>query len=137
MAVNTAMESIESSLQSVNVAKNEINFAVEAARTTINTAAENAINNLNQKVEQALAQIPNAENIANKTYVDNAIASATSSIVTDVFVFSLNSPDSGYSGEEAEKRRKLLWIDMDRDEGGLKYYNNDDQSWVHVPVAWT
>lgn len=51
------------------------------------------------------------------------------------YVHATNSPDYGYSGEDAEKRRKLLWIHTDSTSGGLKYYNGS--SWVHVPVAWT
>ena len=32
---------------------------------------------------------------------------------------------------------KLLWIDPNTTEGGLKYYNISTSKWTHVPVAYT
>lgn len=30
----------------------------------------------------------------------------------------------------------ILWIQTNSNSGGLKYYSEDAQNWVHVPVAW-
>lgn len=80
--------------------------------TNEKTQIEQTINNFNT----------NIENMATKEYVDNA----TAQIVTDIF----------YYGLEAPENTKLLWIDSN--EGGvLKYYNTNDNNWVHVPVAWS
>lgn len=73
--------------------------------------------------------------MATQTYVNNQISTATASIVTDVFATGSTSPDNGYSGTEATKRRKLLWIDTGNSDPGLKYYNGS--SWVTVPVRWS
>ena len=73
--------------------------------------------------------------MATQTYVNNQISTATASIVTDVFATGSTSPDNGYSGTEATKRRKLLWIDTGASDPGLKYYNGS--SWVTVPVRWS
>jgi hypothetical protein len=76
-------------------------------------------------IENALSQIPDAENLATKTWVTSEITTATASIVTDIFFAGATPPDN----------TKLLWIDTADDTGGLKYYNGS--AWTHVPVAWT
>lgn len=73
--------------------------------------------------------------MATQTYVNNQISTATASIVTDVFATGTTSPDNGYSGDEATKRRKLLWIDTGTSDPGLKYYNGS--KWATVPVRWS
>lgn len=73
--------------------------------------------------------------MATQTYVNNQISTATASIVTDVFATGSTSPDNGYSGTEATKRRKLLWIDTGTTDPGLKYYNGS--KWATVPVRWS
>lgn len=76
-------------------------------------------------IENALSQIPDAENLATKTWVTSEIATATASIVTDIF----------FAGTTEPTNTKLLWIDTTPNAGGLKYYNGS--AWIHVPVAWT
>jgi hypothetical protein len=67
-----------------------------------------------------------AGDVTTKQYVDNAISTATSNIVTDVF----------HRGTSAPSNTKLLWIDSDANNGVIKYYNPTTQSWTAVPVAW-
>lgn len=59
---------------------------------------------------------------ATKAYVD----SKTAAIVTDIWSYSSTAPDN----------TKLLWIDSNATTGGLKFYKNATDGWVHVPVAW-
>lgn len=117
--------------------------------TELKAEVENAKNEIDQKVDEALAQFPNSENLATKTYVDekitnidlsnyykksetynktetsNAISIATASMLTNVWYYGASKPSN----------TKLLWIDSNATTGGLKYHNGTD--WVHVPVAWT
>lgn len=57
-------------------------------------------------------------------------------MISDIWYYGSESPDTGYSGNEATKRQKLFWIDSNTSTGGLKFYKNDTEKWVHVPVAW-
>lgn len=57
-------------------------------------------------------------------------------MVSDIWFYGQNSPDTGYTGDEATKRQKLLWIDSNTTTGGLKFYKSAADGWVHIPVAW-
>lgn len=59
---------------------------------------------------------------ATKAYVD----SKTAAIVTNIWSY----------GSTAPSNKKLLWIDSNATTGGLKFYKNTSEGWVHVPVAW-
>lgn len=41
-----------------------------------------------------------------------------------------------YAGTSAPSNTNLLWIDTNATTGGLKYYKNSTDKWVHVPVAF-
>ena len=171
-AVQTASNATSQALANIQAAKGEIDVAVGNAKSEINTAVntgksdlqdavDDAKDTIDTKVENALAQIPDAENLATKVWVNEQLANvsvdltgyatetwvnnkgyatqssvdaALATLQTDIFLSGPSAPDSGYSGDEATKRRKLLWIDSNSTTGGLKYY--DGSSWVHVPVAW-
>lgn len=60
--------------------------------------------------------------MATQTWVNDKI----SDIVTDIW----------YYGASAPSNTKLLWIDSNTTSGGLKFYKNATDGWVHVPVAW-
>ena len=78
------------------------------------------------EVEQLLQDLEDAKEnsiVATKEYVDNA----TAQIVTDIF----------YYGPSAPENTKLLWIDSDNISGGLKFYDTNTSTWIHVPVAWS
>ena len=47
----------------------------------------------------------------------------------------IGNGDDGYYPDEFSTH--LLWIDTDPIYGGLKYYNQDTETWEHVPVAYT
>ena len=74
---------------------------------------------------------------ATKAYVDSTSTEAinavkqytdekTAAIVTDIWSY----------GSTAPSNKKLLWIDSNATTGGLKFYKNTTDGWVHVPVAW-
>ena len=65
--------------------------------------------------------------ITTKIYVDEAISTATSNIVTDVF----------YAGTSAPSNTKLLWIDTNSSNGNglMKYYNGS--SWIAISAIWS
>ena len=130
----------------VSSAMADINSTVNRATATIAQAVTAAENQIDNKVEDALSQIPDAENLATKVYVQeqlenvqvdltgyatetwvqNKISDATASIVTDIW----------YYGSSAPSNKKLLWIDSNTSTGGLKFYKSSSEGWVHVPVAW-
>ena len=68
-----------------------------------------------------------AGDVTTKQYVDNAISTATSNIVTDVF----------HRGTSAPSNTKLLWIDTSTNNGNglMKYYNGS--SWVAISAIWS
>lgn len=124
-AVTQAQNDIAVAKDDIDNAVSEAQSSVALAKTEINTAVTNAKSEIDVKVENALASIPDSENLATKIYVNEAIEEATSSIVTDIWTNDLIEPTN----------TKLLWIDPNETTGGLKYYNGS--SWVHVPVAWS
>lgn len=124
-AVAQAQNDIDAAKTDINNAVSDAQETVLNAKTDINHAVSNAKIEIDEKVEDALAQIPDSENLATKSYVNDAISTATASIVTDIW----------YYGASAPSNTKLLWIDSDTSTGGLKYHNGT--SWVHVPVAWS
>lgn len=120
--------SIDFSQEALN-AMNQINGAVSTATSNINSAVASANSAIDAKIQQvsdfANSLPSDVTSLATKTYVDNAINTATSSAMTNIF----------YTGSSAPSNIKLLWIDTNTTTGGLKYYNGS--SWVHVPVAWS
>ena len=48
----------------------------------------------------------------------------------------INSIGVWYAGTSAPSNTNLLWIDTNTTTGGLKYYKNSTDGWVHVPVAF-
>lgn len=123
--VTQAQNDIAVAKDDIDNAVSEAQSSVALAKTEINTAVTNAKSEIDVKVENALASIPDSENLATKIYVNEAIEEATSSIVTDIWTNDSIEPTN----------TKLLWIDPNETTGGLKYYNGS--SWVHVPVAWS
>lgn len=124
-AVSDAQTAVDTAKADINTAITEAKNEIETVKTDINTTVANAKTEIDAKVEEALATIPDSENLATKSYVNNAIADATAAIVTDIW----------YYGATAPENTKLLWIDSDTTTGGLKYYSGS--AWVHVPVAWS
>ena len=120
-AVASAREDIETLQQESADLKVEINQTIENANTEITTIVNNAENRIDEKVEDALASIPDSENLATKAYVQEQMAT----LVTDIWSYGATAPSN----------TKLFWIDSNTTTGGLKYYNGS--AWVHVPVAWS
>lgn len=146
-AVAAAKEEINNT---VSTGKNEINTAVNTAKSDIDDKVEeasaiieelladlpsswddyltkNATNNMgaNGKITMSSSYSPsNNYDVTTKTYVDNAISTATAAIVTDIYVASNTSPSN----------TKLLWIDT-ANSNILKYYNGS--AWTPVVVAWS
>lgn len=120
-AVASAREDIETLQQESADLKVEINQTIENANTEITTIVNNAETRIDEKVEDALASIPDSENLATKAYVQEQMAT----LVTDIWSYGATAPSN----------TKLLWIDSNTTTGGLKYYNGS--AWVHVPVAWS
>lgn len=120
-AVSSARTDIERLRQESANLKVEINQTISNANTEITTIVNNAETRINQKVDDALATIPDSENLATKAYVQAQI----SNLVTDIWHY----------GSTAPSNTKLFWIDSNTSTGGLKYYNGS--AWVHVPVAWS
>lgn len=84
-------------------------------------------------------------NMATTSYVDGKVtdmatqtwvSTQINNSVTDIWYYGSTAPDNGKTGDAAKKARKLLWIDSDTTSGGLKFYKNATDKWVHVPVAW-
>ena len=147
-----AIDAINRINQAVEEAKEEIDAKVTAAANSINTTAAEAearINTLKQELPEnwddyivAGSSItvdsggyiamdnnysPTNNNVTTKKYVDEAISTATSNIVTDVF----------HKGTSAPSNTKLLWIDTNSSNGNglMKYYNGS--SWVAISAIWS
>lgn len=72
-----------------------------------------------------LEEIENNNNIAvHKKYVDDAISTATASIVTNVWSY----------GEEPDNKN-LFWIKPENN--GLYFYKNKDEGWIPVAALWS
>lgn len=123
--VQEAEAKVQAATEQVNNKIIEFNTLVNNTNTQINNLVNEAIGDINEAKNDALNNIPNADTLATKDYVADAISQATSAIVTDIF----------YYGSSAPSNIKLLWIDSNSTTGGLKYHNGT--SWVHVPVAWS
>lgn len=148
-----AIDAINKINKAVEEAKEEIDAKVTAAANSINTTAAEAearINTLKQELPEnwddyivAGSSITvdsggyiamdnnysptNNNYVTTKKYVDEAISTATSNIVTDVF----------HRGTSAPSNTKLLWIDTNSGNGNglMKYYNGS--SWVAISAIWS
>lgn len=142
-------QSIDFGQEAIN-AINEINATVDNAKSELQAAVDQASADIDNLVKQLPSDWDdylnkNANNVMNsgskitmasnytpsgnydvttKTYVDSAISTATSAIVTDIYKASSTAPSN----------TKLLWIDTG-DSNILKYYNGS--AWTPVVVAWS
>lgn len=91
--------------------------------------SKNTNNTLDEGYKITLTNVtPSAAgDVTTKQYVDEAISTATSNIVTDVF----------HRGTSAPSNTKLLWIDTSSGNGNglMKYYNGS--SWVAISAIWS
>lgn len=149
--INSAVSAAQSDINSVIAnALDDIAVNVSEAETAIDTKVQDAEDTINLlladlpsnwdtyltknapnvmgasgKITMNSAYTPsNNYDVTTKAYVDNAINTATASIVTDIWVASTTSPTN----------TKLLWIDTNN-SNILKYYNGS--AWTPVSVAWT
>ena len=44
----------------------------------------------------------------------------------------VDNSDVWYYGAVAPENKKLLWIDSDENQGGLKRFDASSQQWVHI-----
>lgn len=126
--INTAVDNAKSELQAaVDQASADIDNLVKQLPSGwddyLNKNANNVMNS-GSKITMASNYTPSGNyDVTTKTYVDSAISTATSAIVTDIYKASSTAPSN----------TKLLWIDTG-DSNILKYYNGS--AWTPVVVAW-
>ena len=133
-----AIDAINEINAAVNNAKSELQAAVDQASADIDNLVKqlpsnwddylnknaNNVMNSGSKITMASNYTPSGNyDVTTKTYVDSAISTATSAIVTDIYKASSTAPSN----------TKLLWIDTG-DSNILKYYNGS--AWTPVVVAW-
>ena len=126
--INTAVGNAKSELQAaVDQASIDIDNLVKQLPSNwddyLNKNANNVMNS-GSKITMASNYAPSGNyDVTTKTYVDSAISTATSAIVTDIYKASSTAPTN----------TKLLWIDTGN-SNVLKYHNGS--SWTPVVVAW-
>lgn len=134
-----AIDAINEINAAVDNAKSELQAAVDQASADIDNLVKqlpsgwddylnknaNNVMNSGSKITMASNYTPSGNyDVTTKTYVDSAISTATSAIVTDIYKASSTTPSN----------TKLLWIDTG-DSNILKYYNGS--AWTPVVVAWS
>ena len=121
--VTTAFEQIDTKIDEVEA------FVEQLPDDVSKLMSKNTNNTLDSGYKITLTNVtPSADgDVTTKQYVDNAISTATSNIVTDVF----------HRGTSAPSNTKLLWIDTNSGNGnGLMKYHNGS-SWVAISAVWS
>ena len=97
----------------------EIDYIVAGSSITVDSGGYIAMDNNYSPT--------NNNYVTTKKYVDEAISTATSNIVTDVF----------HRGTSAPSNTKLLWIDTNSGNGNglMKYHNGSN--WVAISAIWS
>ena len=131
--INAAVAAAKEELQdAVNQASIDINNLIKQLPSNwddyLNKNANNVMNS-GSKITMASNYTPSGNyDVTTKTYVDSAISTATSNIVTDVF----------YMGNtEDNTKKKLLWIDTSDGNGNgiIKYHNGS--AWIAISSPYT
>lgn len=121
--ITTSFEQIDTKIDEVKA------FVDELPNDVTKLMSKNTNNTLDSGYKITLTDVtPSADgDVTTKQYVDNAISTATSNIVTDVF----------HRGTSAPSNTKLLWIDTNSGNGNglMKYYNGS--SWVAISAIWS